>query len=79
MSFMTVQGIWIFDDITAMKTELKSQGLFAQNGPTLGLGSERGPGVPVLACFCQCPEPGDACSHSYHPAQDSWGGTQSEG
>lgn len=52
---MTVKGIWIFDDITAMKTELKSQGLFAQKpGPTLGLGSEWDPRVPVLACFCQC-------------------------
>lgn len=52
---MTVKGIWIFDDITAMKTELKSQGLFAQkSGPTLGLGSEWDPHVPVLAYFRQC-------------------------
>ena len=35
-----------------MKTELKSQGLFAQkSGPTLGLGSEWDPRVPVLAYF----------------------------
>lgn len=74
MSFVTVKGIRIFDDTTAMKTELKSQGLFAQKpGPTLDLGSEWDPRAPVLACFHQCPEPGEAWSPSYHLAQDSWG------
>ena len=54
--------------------QLKSQGLFAQKpGPTLDLGSEWDPRAPALACFRQCPEPGEACSRSYHPAQDSWG------